>query len=90
MDYAGNNHMVIDRDAQLAAGIFDPLFHVGSSEGWCWIARRVIAQEDDGGGRKLERPLNHFAGLNWCVVNGAFLLQFIANEWVLLVEKHDA
>src|ERR1700756_5148105 len=54
---------------------------VGSPEGW--LCTRMTAVE-------LERALDHFAGIDRRVIDGAGLILLVGDEVVSLVEKQDA
>ncbi len=46
------------------------------------VAGRMIVHQDDGGRRKLERPLDHLARIDRRMVDGADLLQFVGDQLV--------
>ena len=46
--------------------------------------------QDDRGGGKLERALDHLARVNRSVVDGADLLALVGNEMIAFIEKQQA
>ena len=50
----------------------------------------MVVHQNDRGGRKLERALDDFAGVDRRVIDGADLLDFVGNELIALVEEQDA
>ncbi len=50
----------------------------------------MIVHQDDGGRRKLQRPLDHLARIDRRMVDGADLLQFVGDQLVALVEEQHA
>ena len=72
------------------AGLDDRLGHVDVGARRRRIARRVVVDEDDRGGRQFQRALDHLARIDRRVVDRAGLLHFVGDQGVLLVEEQDA
>ena len=54
------------------------------------IARGVVVHQDQCRGAQFQGPLNHFAGIDGGVVNGAALLHLVRDQAVFAVQEHDA
>ena len=50
----------------------------------------MIVDENKGRCGQFERPLDHFARIDRCVIDGAGLLHFVGDQRVALVEEENA
>jgi hypothetical protein len=54
------------------------------------IAGRVVVNQDQCSGGKLERALDDLARIDRCVIDSADLLQFVDDQLIALVEEQHA
>ena len=64
--------------------------HVDIGLGRGGVARRMIVHHDDGRGMQGQGPPHHLARVQRRVIDGALLLDFVADQHVLAVQKQQA
>ena len=90
MAFFAANDVIVHGDAEIFRG-FDDLFgHLDIGLRRRGVAGGVVVHQDDGGGRQLQRALDDLAHIDRRVVDGAFLLHFVGDDAVALVEKQNA
>ena len=67
----GHDQVVVQHNAELAAGVLDLFGHIDIGLGRGRIAGRVVVDHDDRRRAQFQRPLDHFAGIDRGVVDGA-------------------
>ena len=77
--------MVVDGDAQGAAGLDDLAGHVDVGGRWRRVARRMVVYQDHGAGRQLERAAHDLARIDRRVIDGAAVQGLVGDELVFLV-----
>ena len=90
MAFAANNDVIMNGNAKALCGVHDLSGHVDISTARGGIAGGVIVNQHNGGCRQVERALADLADINRGVVDGAFLLNFVGNDAVFLVEKDNS
>ena len=87
MAVARNDDVILHQNSELFARCDDLFGHIYVSERRRGIARWMIMHQDDGGRRKFQRALYHFAGIDWRVSHRALLLHFISDQLIFLSMK---
>ena len=90
MALAAHDDVVVNCQPQPLSGVNDPPGHLDVGEGRVRIARWMVVDQHDGRSAQLERALDDLAGVDGRMVYGAFLLNLVGNQLVLLVEEEDA
>jgi hypothetical protein len=78
-----NYEMVMESDTERIERLAPSTCHLHVVARRRRIAGRMIMGEDHGGGIEEERPLQHLARIDRCVVDGALLLHLVGNQVVL-------
>src|SRR6266540_1769957 len=90
MSLLADDDVVVHGDAERAGDLDDRLRHLDIGARRRRVARWMVVHEDDGGGRELERALDHLARVHRRVIDGSDLLGFVGDQLVALVEEQDA
>ena len=90
MAVLSDNDMIMHRDVECFGSVDELLGHIDVGARWCGITGRMVVDQNNGGGGEFQSPFDHFARIDRRVVHRARLLDFIGNQFVLLVEKQDA
>ena len=82
-----DDQVVMHGDLERSSRFDDLIGHVNIGAGGRWVTAWVIVHQDNRRGPELERALDHFAGIDRRVIDGAFLLNFIGDEVVLFIQE---
>ena len=90
MPVLADDDVVMDGDAERLGGIDDRLGHldIGARRGR--VAARMVMDQDDGGGGKLQSATHDFPRIDGRVVDRALALHLVRDECIALVEEQDA
>src|SRR6266536_4348104 len=83
---AADDDVVVQGNPERAGGFDDLLGHLHVGARGARIAGGMVVHEDERARRELERALDHLAGLDRRVVDGADLLALVRDQLVALVE----
>ena len=86
---AADDEVVVDREVQGLAGLDHGFgqFPVRGRGGE--VAARVVVHQDEAGGLVFQGQLQDFAGIDYCLVDGAFLKDLFGDDFVLAVQIQD-
>ena len=90
MPALADDEVVMHLDAERFCRLDDLLRHLDIGAGRRRVAGGVIVDQDQRRGIEFEGAFHHFARIDGCVVDRAFLLHFVRDQMVLAVEKQDA
>src|ERR1700730_4669580 len=86
---AADDQVIVHGHAERLGG-FDDIFGDGDVRlGRSRVARGVVVHQDQRRGLEFERPLDHFAGIDRCVIYRSALLLLMLDQYVLAVEEQD-
>ena len=87
MPILADDQMVVHRDAERFRDLDDRLRHLDVGARGRGVAGGMVVHQDDRGGGELERALDHFAGINRRVIDGADCWRSSAMRWLRLSRK---
>jgi hypothetical protein len=90
MPLLADDNVVVHGNAERLRHLDDLLGHLDVGAGRRRVAGGVVVHQDHRGGREFECALDHLAGIDGGVVDGADLLDLVGDELVALVEEQDA
>jgi len=90
MAVLADDEMIVHGNAERARDLDDRPRHVDIGARRRRVAGGMVVHQNDRGRGELERALDHFARVNWSVVDGAGLVLLVGDEMVALVEEQDA
>src|ERR1700736_3009242 len=86
---AADDQVIVHGHAERLGG-FDDIFGDGDVRlGRSRVARGVVVHQDHRRGLEFERPLDHFARIDRCVIDRSALLLLVLDQYVLSIKEQD-